>query len=382
MFMSVISQMDQKTRKEVIEKNIDVSLKNIGNVFCDDEKNVHCENLIGAISIPLGVAGPLLINQSSSKFGRTTVQIEKLIPIATTEGALVASINRGCKVINEAGGISTYIEQVGVTRGVIFRTKGINESEKVKKWFNVNFNEISEVARSSSSHLKLNEIDAQSIGRSLYVRFSFDTDQAMGMNMATIAADKIASFINEKKNIKVLAVAGNYDTDKKPSWLNMIKGRGRKISSEIIISNQIVSKNLHTNPKRIVEVVKHKCWGGSILSGSLGFNAQYANIVAGVFLATGQDSAHIVEGGLGITSADVLDDGSLYFSVYLPDILLGVVGGGTKLKTQTEARALAKVLTSDDLAELLAGAVLAGELSLIASIAENSLASAHKKLGR
>ena len=99
-------------------------------------------------------------------------------------------------------------------------------------------------------------------------------------------------------------------------------------------------------------------------------------------MATGQDSAHIVEGSLGITSADVLDDGSLYFSVYLPDILLGVVGGGTKLKTQTEARALAKVLTSDDLAELLAGAVLAGELSLIASIAENSLASAHKKLGR
>jgi len=380
--MSVISQMDQKTRKASIEKQNNISLKNIGDVFCDDLANVHCENLIGAISIPLGVAGPLLINQSSSKFEKTTVQLEKFIPIATTEGALVASINRGCKVINEAGGVSTYVEKVGVTRGVIFRTKGINESEMLKKWLTENSDEISKVAQSSSSHLKLKEIDAQSMGRSLYVRFSFDTDQAMGMNMATIAADKIASFLSTKKNIEVLAVAGNYDTDKKPSWLNMIKGRGRKISAEIMISNQIIRKNLHTTPVRIVEVVKHKCWGGSILSGSLGFNAQYANIVAGVFLATGQDAAHIVEGSLGVTCADVLDDGSLYFSVYLPDILLGVVGGGTKLKTQTEARTLAKVSTSDDLAELLAGAVLAGELSLIASIAENSLASAHKKLGR
>jgi hydroxymethylglutaryl-CoA reductase (NADPH) len=204
----------------------------------------------------------------------------------------------------------------------------------------------------------------------------------MGMNMATIATDKIAELIEEEVGVKCISVAGNFDIDKKPAWINFINNRGFKVWAEVIVSKQTVKSVLKTTPEGIFEVWLAKCMLGSAMSGSLGFNAHYANIVAAFFAATGQDIAHTVEGSMGITTAKVLKNGDLYFSVYLPAVMLGTVGGGTNLATQKEAISITGAKKSAELAEVLGGAVLAGELSLLSSLEEGSLAKAHQKLGR
>jgi len=219
-------------------------------------------------------------------------------------------------------------------------------------------------------------------GKYVYLRLVYDTDQAMGMNMVTIATDQIVSFIEEQYNVTCIAVAGNYDIDKKPAWLNFIHGRGRVCQAEVVIPQDLLKEHLKVTSQALSKTVITKCWAGSMMSGSMGFNAHFANIVAAFYAATGQDIAHVVEGSLGITTAEVTDDGDLYFSVYMPDVMLGMIGGGTKLKTQREAINITGAADVNELAEVLVAAVLAGELSLLASITEKTLGRAHKTLGR
>lgn len=347
----------------------------IEEVFIDDESKVHCENLIGAITIPLGVAGPITIHGESIKG-------EYYVPLATTEGALVASVNRGTKVISEAGGANVFAYKVGTTRGPVFYTPTLSTQRTFYQWLKTNETALKQTAESTSGHLKYKKMVIRTAGQYTFVRFVFDTDDAMGMNMATIASQKIVEYIQKETHVECLGVAGNFDIDKKAAWLNFIENRGFKVWAEVIIPEKIVQTRLKTTPKKLHEVWLAKCMFGSAMSGSLGFNAHYANIVAAVFAATGQDLAHVVEGSMGITSAIVQDDGSLHFSVYLPAVMVGTVGGGTGLKTQTEARNIIKVNKSNELAEIVGAAVLAGELSLLASIAEGSLARSHAKLGR
>lgn len=362
-------------RNESLEKELDISLEKIRNTIQDTEEHIHCENLIGAISLPLGVAGPIQVNG-------THISGNFYIPLATTEGALVASVSRGCKAISNCGGAMVHTEHIGTTRGSLFEVVNIQEGASFRKWIEENESILATKAESTSSHLKLLKIESTQNGKNIYVRFYYDTQEAMGMNMVTIATDAICRFIEKEKGIRCVAVAGNYDIDKKPAWLNVISGRGRKGWAETIITKKIASEILKTTPEAIAEIVLKKCWAGSMMAGSLGFNAHFANITAAFFAATGQDLAHVVEGSIGITSAEVLENGDLYFSVYMPDIMLGTVGGGTKLVTQTEARSILHIQKAEELAEVFVSAILAGELSLIASIAANTLASAHQKLGR
>lgn len=373
--MDIRNFADPAQRRIFIEKETGQSLPTVGSSLYDDVSSIHCENLIGGVTIPLGVAGPLDI-----KGVHITQNV--LIPLATTEGALIASVSRGCKAINQAGGAIVRTKHIGVTRGSVFQTHGIDEGMKANVWIDTHIELLQQEASQTSSHLKLIKTDMQLNGTELYVRFYYDTDEAMGMNMATIATDKLVRVIEKECGLSCIAVAGNYDIDKKAAWLNSIEGRGRRGWAEVTLPTDIVNSILKTTPEKIVEVVRSKCWGGSMISGSLGFNAHFANMVAAFFAATGQDLAHVVEGSQGITSARLLSSGELYFAISMPAIMLGVVGGGTKLKAQTEARSLTKAKSAIELAEILLGAVLAGELSLIASISEQSLSDAHKSLGR
>ncbi len=356
-----------KERRQFLEKKLAVKLKNIALSATDDEKNIHCENLIGATTLPLGIAGPVNGHY---------------IPLATTEGALVASVNRGGKAIRLSGGATTAVETVGATRGPVFETSGIKESLELKQWLDKNFNNLKKEAEKTSSHLKLKKLGTRIAGRYVYIRFYYDTDDAMGMNMATIATDAINYLIESKTGIRCLSISGNFCIDKKPSWLSFISGRGKRVWAEAILNKTVVASILKTTPEKIYRVWLAKCLIGSAMSGSMGFNAHYANIVAAFFAATGQDLAHVVEGSMGITITKVLDSGDLYFSVYLPAIMLGIVGGGTKLKIKKEAIAITGAKNATALTEVLGYAVLAGELSLLASLSEGSLAKAHQKLGR
>ena len=251
-----------------------------------------------------------------------------------------------------------------------------------KKWLDDNFNLLKDITEKTSSHLKLKKLGTRIAGRYVYVRFYFDTGEAMGMNMVTIAIDSLSQFIEKNTKAKCLAVSGNFCIDKKPAWLNFISGRGKRVWAETILKKEIVEEVLKTTSEKFFEVWLSKCMIGSAMSGSLGFNAHFANIVAAFFAATGQDLAHLVEGSMGMTTAKVLENGDLYVSVYLPAVMVGTVGGGTKIKIKQEALSIIGAKSSIELAEVLGGAVLAGEISLLASLAEGSLARTHEKLGR
>ena len=373
-----------KERRAALQKELGVDLSHIGTFTVDESvaSARNCENMIGAAQIPLGVAGPLKVCRASGGECR-----ELYIPLATTEGALVASVSRGCKAIAQSGGATVDSYLVGTTRGAAFEVKNLAASEALNVYLQDNLEELKNEAKKTSGHLTLKSIFSRGVGRQRYIRFVFDTKDAMGMNMATIAATHLCTFLEEKTGARCVAVAGNYDVDKKPSWLNVIEGRGRKVWAEAVIPVSVLRDTLKTTAKAVCDVWLAKCMLGSAMSGSMGFNAHYANIVAALFLATGQDPAHVVEGSMGITTCEAMGE-DLYISIHIPDLMVGTVGGGTGLATQQEALSLLGVAGGDEgknataLAEIVAGAVLAGELSLLASLSEGTLATAHKKLAR
>jgi len=373
--MKLSAFKNNSVRRKFLEKEAHISLENIGAVFVDDEDEVHCENLVGGISVPLGVAGPV-------KIAGEYTGGEYYIPLATTEGALVASVNRGCKAIRESGGARVFSYSVGVTRGPVFDVGSIAGNRKLFRWLKKNEDQIEKVTQATSKHLMYKKMMIKSTGSYVFIRFYFDTDDAMGMNMATIATEAAVKLIEKETGFTCLSVAGNFDADKKPSWLNFIDNRGKKVWAEVIIPKNVLQKVLKVTAQELFDVWLAKCMIGSAMSGSLGFNAHFSNIVAALYIATGQDPAHVVEGSMGITTTKVLPNGDLYASVYLPAVLVGTVGGGTHLKTQKEAVSILGIKNSLELAEVLGGAVLAGEISLLASQAEGSLGKVHKKLGR
>lgn len=367
-------------RRDFIEKKYNIQLDNVAKYSLDMDaalkKNI--ENPIGTIQIPVGLAGPLKVNgeHARGKF---------YVPLATSEGALVASVNRGCSAVTDAGGVNARIADDKMTRGPVIKTGSISESLEIKNWIEDHFHDLKKAAEVTTRHGKLLKIDPiVVVGRYLYPRFVYKTGDSMGMNMVTIATENALNLLTHKTGAHVVALSGNLCVDKKPSSLNLIEGRGKTVVAEAVIPKSIVEKKLKTTTDAIVEVNIAKNLIGSAISGSMGFNAQYANMIGAIFLATGQDEAHIVEGSLGITTAENID-GDLYFSVTLPDIPLATIGGGTSLETAKECLEIMDVYGSGKVgkfAEIVAGTVLAGELSLVGALSAGHLARAHKELGR
>lgn len=367
-------------RRKYIEKKTNVELTHISKYSIDmtETAKKNIENPIGTIQIPVGVAGPIIIHNDEET-------IETYVPMATTEGALLASVNRGCSVIRHSNGCNVSILSNQMTRAPVIKTKNVRDANKLKRWINNNFDKIKEVAESTTKHGKLIKIDPIAIvGHFVYPRFVYETGDSMGMNMVTIATQEALNFIEKENDIHIIALSGNFCVDKKASAVNLIEGRGKSIVAEITVPKEIVEKTLKTTTDAIVEVNYAKNLVGSAIAGSYGYNAHFANMVAAIFLATGQDPAHVVEGSIGITTAEN-DNGDLYFSVTLPDLPVATVGGGTRLETATESLNLLDVKGSDKVnryASIVGGIVLAGELSLVGALAAGHLARAHKQLGR
>lgn len=338
----------------------------------------NCENLIGSVEIPVGVAGPLTVD-----WGESTDEI--LVPLATTEGALVASVNRGCKALQAVGGAHVAVEYAGMTRSPVFECPTGRDALRFRDWFLDHTSEIQEVVVSTSKHIKLLDVQTWVRGKLVFVRFAFDTDQAMGMNMVTIALQKaLEDALERHPEIRLVSLSSNVCTDKKDSVLNSILGRGYWVQAEAVLSASVLRDVLKTDSYSMEKVHRQKNLIGSNLAGSFSQNAHVANVVSAMYLATGQDPAHVVEGSKAFLMLELLEDGALYCSLTLPNIQVGVVGGGTYLPAQSQARSL--ILDRDLSARELAGAVgaasLAGELSLIAALSEQKLAYAHEKLGR
>ena len=369
---------DVDERRKAVEKLTGTSLKSVSDYSFDSElvsKNV--ENMIGVTHVPLGFAGPVKINGEYAEG-------EFIVPMATTEGALIASVSRGMSIITESGGTNVMIVGNAMTRAPVFRVKGLEHSLDVMEWMNENMELIDEAVAETTSHGKLLEIEAFPNGNSLFLRFSYDTGDAMGMNMVTIATESVCRLIEKNTDAVLISVSGNLCTDKKPSAINMISGRGRVVLAECTVPSKIVKEKLHTTVDAIVETNIRKNLIGSAMSGSLGFNAHAANMVAALFIATGQDPAQVVEGSLTMTTCES-SDGDLYISVRMSAVEVGTVGGGTKLPSQSEALKMMDCLGSgkaDKFAEIVAATVLAGELSTLGAQAAGHLGKAHKELGR
>lgn len=364
-----------KDRRQRLERELGITLPGIGAASLDESvaAKKNCENMVGTVHLPVGIAGPLKIDSR-----------DYYLPLATTEGALVASVNRGCKAIFTSGGVKVVVNRAGTTRGPVFRVTGLGQAETLKTFLAKNLSELKQIAARSSPFISLETLTTKVVGRNFYIRFVFNTQDAMGMNMATISTRDMVDFITEKTGIRCLSLSGNFCVDKKPSWLNFLSGRGFEVSAEVVISESVLSEVLKTTAQAVYDVWLAKCLIGSAVSGSMGFNAHFANVIAALFAATGQDLAHVVEGSLGTTIVEV-SGADLYVCVNLPDLMLGTIGGGTGLTTQKESLSIMGIAPGSDstqLVKVVGGAVLAGEISLLSSLSEDSLVAAHVKLGR
>lgn len=373
-------------RRAAVSELSGTSFNHIGNYSLDVEKVTkrNIENMIGAVQIPLGVAGPLQVNGEYAKG-------EYYIPLATTEGALVASTHRGSSIINACGGSNARIFQDKMTRAPVFRANDIIGAKSLVKWVNdpVNFHRLKEKAEETTHYGELLAVDPFVAGRNIYLRFAYDTKDAMGMNMVTIATDAAIDLILAENDVELIALSGNMCTDKKPAAINVILGKGKTVSADVTIEKEIIIEKLKTTAERMAEVNYRKNLVGSARAGSIGFNAHAANIAVAMFIACGQDAAHVVEVSSAITTMELVEEG-LYCSVTLPSLAVGTVGGGTRIGTQRECLTMLDVAGAGDppgvnskkFAEIVVSSILAGEISLIGALAARHLAKAHAELGR
>ena len=338
----------------------------------------NCENLIGSVELPVGLAGPVRIKSD-------LLDEEVVLPLATTEGALVASVNRGCKVVQAAGGAQVFSKKVGMTRAPVFKCVDGQAALEFENWLNQHIKELVQLAEQTSHHLKYLSHQTWVRGNLVYLRVAFDTDQAMGMNMVTIGLNTaLTAMLNDQPEVKLISISSNLCTDKKDSVINRLLGRGYWVQAEVKLSNRILKSVLIVTAGDLIEVHHAKNLVGSNLAGSFSQNMQAANVVAAIYAATGQDLAHTVEGSQGSLFLDSQADG-LYAAITLPSIQLGTIGGGTGLVAQSQARSLIRrgqAISAQQLAEVVAVGVLAGELSGLSALAAGSLACAHRQLGR
>ncbi|KAE8057449.1 hypothetical protein FH972_014141 [Carpinus fangiana] len=374
-------------RREALQRTTGRSLQGLALEGFDYESILGqcCEMPVGYVQIPVGIAGPLLLDG-----------FEYWVPMATTEGCLVASTNRGCKAIHACGGAASMLLRDAMTRAPVVRFGSAKRASDLKFFLEdpINFDTLSVVFNRSSRFARLQGIQCAMAGKNLYIRFSCSTGDAMGMNMVSKGVQNVLDFLlSDFPDMDVIGISGNFCSDKKPAAINWIEGRGKSVVCEATIKEEVVKKVLKTNVAALVELNVLKNLAGSAIAGALGgYNAHASNIVSAIFIATGQDPAQNVESSNCITMMEAVNDGKdLHVSVTMPSIEVGTVGGGTQLASQSACLNLIGVKGANKespgsnsrlLATIVAGAVLAGELSLMSAIAAGQLVKSHMKYNR
>ncbi|KAI6690693.1 hypothetical protein NL676_027521 [Syzygium grande] len=374
-------------RREALQRTTGRSLTDLPLEGFDYESILGqcCELPVGYVQIPVGVAGPLLLDG-----------FKYHVPMATTEGCLVASTNRGCKAIYASGGARSVLLRDGMTRAPVVRFGDVKRASELKFFLEdpVNFDTLELVFNRSSRFARLQSIRCSIAGKNLYMRFSCSTGDAMGMNMVSKGVQNVLDFLqNDFPDMDVIGISGNFCSDKKPAAVNWIEGRGKSVVCEALIKEDVVKQVLKTNVAALVELNMLKNLTGSAVAGALGgFNAHASNIVSAIFIATGQDPAQNVESSHCITMMEAVNEGrDLHVSVTMPSIEVGTVGGGTQLASQSAclnmlgAKGANKEFPGANarlLATVVAGSVLAGELSLLSAIAAGQLVKSHMKYNR
>ncbi|HYD54724.1 MAG TPA: hydroxymethylglutaryl-CoA reductase [Gemmatimonadaceae bacterium] len=338
----------------------------------------NCEHFVGVAQVPLGIAGPLRIEGEHARG-------EFLIPLATSEGTLVASYNRGMQVLNQSGGVKVCVVDDAMQRAPVFVFADAREGREFERWVQANFARIAEEAEATSSVAKLRDIDSFLASKFVYLRFNFTTGDAAGQNMVGRATFAACSWIlDHYRGIAHFYLESNFATDKKASQINIMRTRGKRVTAEAVIKREVLIQRLRVEPESIAY---H--YGvanvGSILSGANNNGLHSANAITAMFIATGQDVANVSESSAGLVYVEVTPERDLYLSITIPSLIVATHGGGTALPTQRECLEMLGCVgrgTVHRLAEIVGGAVLAGELSLAAAISSSDWVSSHERYGR
>ena len=338
----------------------------------------NIENFTGTVQVPLGIAGPL-------KVVGERAQGDFYIPMATTEGTLLASYSRGMRVISECGGVKTTVVKHSMQRAPVFIFNDALEAREFGKWMDENIDSIRGVVATSSRTAKLIEIEQYIVGNMMYTRFCYTTGDAAGQNMtgkATLYACEWIRAIHPLKPRYLLS--SNMDTDKKHSMMNMIQTRGKRVIAEFVLKRDVAKELLRIEPEWLYRF-RQIASIGTMQAGAAYGGAHSANGITAMFIATGQDVANVAESHAGLLYGEMLDNGDFYWSVTLPAIICATYGGGTALPTQRECLEMMDCYghgKADKLAEIIAAVVLAGDVSLSSAILAHEWVSSHEKFGR
>ncbi|HSH03021.1 MAG TPA: hydroxymethylglutaryl-CoA reductase [Anaerolineae bacterium] len=368
-----------KKRQDFIQEHTNTKLEHIRQFSFDLEKlSGNIENLTGVAQIPLGFAGPLKVNGEHA-------QGDFLIPLATTEGTLVASYNRGIKLLNLCGGVTCSVVGDAMQRAPVFVFENARGARDFVHWCENNFDQIAREAEATSSVAKLKNIDPYLSNKFAYLRFNYTTGDAAGQNMVGRATFAACSWIlDHYQGIKRFYLESNFATDKKASQVNIMRTRGKRVTAEATIKRDVLIQHMRVDPESLFY---HSGVAniGAILSGANNNGLHSANAITAMFIATGQDVANVSESSAGILYTELTPDGDLYISITIPSLIVATYGGGTGLDTQSECLGVLGCVGRgkvNKLAEIIAGVVLAGELSLGSAISSSDWVSSHEKYGR
>lgn len=340
----------------------------------------NVENFTGVAQVPIGFAGPIQINGEHA-------QGEFVVPMATTEGTLVASYNRGMKVLNLSGGVQTTVVGDAMQRAPVFVFANAREAREFVKWVQENVEPIRAEAEASSSVAKLQYIDPYLASKFAYLRFNFTTGDAAGQNMVGRATFAASNWILENYpagKIERFYLESNFATDKKASQVNILHTRGKRVTAEAVVKKDVLARVMRVDTESL-----HYHWNvatiGAFLSGANNNGAHTPNAITAIFIATGQDVANVSESSAGALYTELLDSGDLYISLTIPSLIVATYGGGTGLATQRECLELMGCYGKGKVtkfAEIVAAVALAGEVSLGAAISSSDWVSSHEQYGR
>lgn len=366
-------------RQRFVEEFSGVKLEHIPHYSFDPHLGQgNIENFTGVAQIPLGFAGPLRVNGELAKG-------DFLIPLATAEGTLVASYNRGIQLVNLCGGVKCTVTDSAMQRAPVFVFDDAREGREFLKWVNENLDKIREEAEATSSVAKLLYIDPFTANKFVFLRFNFSTGDAAGQNMVGRATFAACSWmIDHYPGIRHFYLESNFATDKKASQINIIRTRGKRVTAEAVIKRDILIQRMRVEPEKL-SYHSNVANVGVMLSGANNNGLHSANAITAMFIATGQDVANVSESAAGIFYAELTPERDLYISITIPSLIVATHGGGTKLATQNECLRILGCQgrgTVNKLAEIIGGVVLAGELSLASAISSSDWVSSHERYGR
>jgi hydroxymethylglutaryl-CoA reductase (NADPH) len=360
-------------RRQWLEEMTHTKLSHIGT-FSGNTSELHgnIENFVGIAQVPIGLVGPLGIHGDNANG-------TYYVPLATTEGALITTFQRGAIAITKAGGAKVRVYRDENYLDPVFVMKDLDDADHLVSWVQDNLMAFRVKVSEVTNHGKLLRINPVIIGRRVVLKISFQTEDAMGANMVNMATESICKFVREKVAVEDYFLRSNFSSEKKAAGVNLTSVYGKEVYAEVIIPKRVVKLYLYSSPERIAKAW-HSWALGSIHAGMLGINAHLANGLSGLYIACGQDVAHVTNASVGINMLELLDDGDLYASLKLPNLIVGTIGGGTALGTQRECLEILGCYGSGKakkFAEIVAATLLAGELGICAGLTTDEFLTPH-----